>query len=151
MRAGLTVGEVAERSGLSVSALHFYERRGLIRSWRTSGNQRRYARDVLRRVALIRVAQQLGIPLTEMGVALGALPAVGTPSREDWAAMARFWAADLDRRINALQRMRDQLAGCIGCGCLSIDRCALYNPDDRLAGKGAGPILLQEGAANVRR
>lgn len=151
MRAGLTVGEVAERSGLSVSALHFYERRGLIRSWRTSGNQRRYARDVLRRVALIRVAQQLGIPLTEIGVALGALPAVGTPSREDWAAMARIWAADLDRRINALQRMRDQLAGCIGCGCLSIDRCALYNPDDRLAGEGAGPVLLREGEANVRR
>lgn len=151
MRQGMTVGEVAERSGLSVSALHYYERRGLIRSSRTSGNQRRYARDVLRRVALIQVAQRLGIPLTEIGVALGALPAVGTPSREDWAAMARIWAADLDRRINALQRMRDQLAGCIGCGCLSIDRCALYNPDDRLAGKGAGPILLQEGAANVRR
>ncbi len=145
MRQGLTVGEVAERSGLSVSALHYYERRGLIRSSRTSGNQRRYARDVLRRVALIQVAQRLGIPLTEIGVALGALPAVGTPSREDWAAMARIWAADLDRRINALQRMRDQLAGCIGCGCLSIDRCALYNPDDRLAGKGAGPVLLQEG------
>lgn len=143
MRAGMTVGEVAERSGLSVSALHFYERRGLIRSWRTSGNQRRYARDVLRRVALIRVAQQLGIPLAEIGAALAALPADGTPSRRDWEAMARIWSIDLDRRIVALQRMRDRLAGCIGCGCLSIDRCALYNPEDRLGRDGSGPVLLQ--------
>jgi len=143
MRQGMTVGEVAERSGLSVSALHFYERRGLIRSWRTSGNQRRYARDVLRRVALIQVAQQLGISLAEIGAALAALPSDGTPSRGDWEAMARIWSIDLDRRIAALRRMRDQLAGCIGCGCLSIDRCALYNPEDRLGRNETGPVLLR--------
>ena len=143
MKQGLAVGEVAARSGLSVSALHFYERRGLIRSSRTNGNQRRYGRDVLRRVALIQVAQQLGIGLAEIGAALATLPAGRNPTREDWEAMASVWATDLDRRIETLTRLRDRLAGCIGCGCLSIDRCALYNPDDRLAGRGVGPVLLR--------
>lgn len=143
MKQGLAVGEVAARSGLSVSALHFYERRGLIRSSRTNGNQRRYGRDVLRRVALIQVAQQLGIGLAEIGAALATLPAGRNPTREDWEAMASVWADDLDRRIEALTRLRHQLAGCIGCGCLSIDRCALYNPDDRLAARGVGPVLLR--------
>lgn len=143
MIQGLAVGEMALRSGASVSALHFYERKGLIRSSRTRGNQRRYGRDVLRRVALIQVAQQLGIPLAEVGAALAALPAGRTPSRKDWEGMARTWATGLDQRIAALTRLRDRLAGCIGCGCLSIDRCALYNADDRLAAEGAGPVLLR--------
>src|SRR5579863_6861810 len=142
MARELTVGEVAARSGVSVSALHFYERKGLIRSARTRGNQRRYARDVLRRVALIQVAQELGITLAEVGVVLAALPDHRTPSRADWERISRRWAVDLDRRIALLQRLRTRLAGCIGCGCLSIDRCAIFNRDDYLAAAGRGPVLL---------
>ena len=143
-KSTLSVGEVAARSGLAVSALHFYERQGLIHSMRTAGNQRRYGRDVLRRVAVIQTAQRLGIPLAEIATALSGLPAARTPSAEDWAAMARSWAVKLDRRIAELIRLRDQLASCIGCGCLSIDRCALHNPDDRAAARGAGHVLLRE-------
>ena len=143
MAREMTVGDLSARSGVSVSALHFYERKGLIRSWRTSGNQRRYDRDVLRRVALIQVAQEIGISLAEVGAALASLPNGRTPSRKDWARLSRSWAGDLDRRIGVLQKLRDNLTGCIGCGCLSIDRCAIFNADDHLASEGAGAALLQ--------
>ena len=143
---GLTVGEVAARSGVSVSALHFYERKGLIGSARTRGNQRRYGRDVLRRVSVIQAGQQLGIPLAEIGAALARLPAARTPTRQDWEALARHWATDLDHRIAALVNLRGRLAGCIGCGCLSLDRCALYNNDDHLAVVGPGPVILRQGS-----
>ena len=140
----LTVGEVAERSGVATSALRFYERQGLIHSRRTSGNQRRYARDVLRRVAFIRTAQRLGIPLAAIREVLGLLPNDRTPTREDWARISACWRADLDRRIRTLQRLRDNLTECIGCGCLSLDRCALSNPHDRLSARGPGPRRLIE-------
>ena len=144
----LSVGEVAARSGVSVSALHFYERKGLIKSYRTAGNQRRYARDVLRRVAIIHMAQQLGLSLATVGKALSTLPEGKTPSRDDWARLSRGWAGDLERRIAQLQRLQHDLTNCIGCGCLSIDRCALLNSEDALAAKGPGPVLiLQAGNA----
>jgi MerR family redox-sensitive transcriptional activator SoxR len=139
----LTVGEVAARSGVSVSALHFYERKGLISSHRTRGNQRRYGRDVLRRVSLIQFAQELGISLAEIGSTLGGLPQGRPPSRKDWERISQTWAVGLDRRIASLQALRKKLAGCIGCGCLSIDRCAIFNANDHLAAKGTGPILLR--------
>ncbi|MBC8038789.1 MAG: redox-sensitive transcriptional activator SoxR [Rhizobiales bacterium] len=143
MKKELTVGEVAARSGISVSALHFYERKGLIRSHRTGGNQRRYDRDVLRRVSLIQVAQELGIALAEVGATLGELPDGRPPSREDWERISQMWSANLDRRIASLQQLRDKLSACIGCGCLSIDRCAMFNADDHLAAKGSGAVLLR--------
>lgn len=146
----LSVGEVAKRAGVAVSALHFYEARGLIRSNRTGGNQRRYGRDVLRRIAVIRVAQQVGIPLAEIAAALDSLPEGRTPTRDDWAKLSTAWRDDLDRRIEQLTRLRDGLTDCIGCGCMSIDRCPLRNPGDRLARQGPGarrllPALLSQG------
>jgi MerR family redox-sensitive transcriptional activator SoxR len=142
-RAGvLTVGEVAKRSGVAVSALHFYESRGLIQSSRTAGNQRRYPREVLRRVAVIKVAQRVGMPLSSIRDALMTLPDGRTPSAADWGLMSSAWRAELDDRIGRLTRLRDQLAGCIGCGCLSIEACPLRNPSDVLAGQGSGPRLL---------
>ena len=138
----LTVGQLAARSGVRVSALHFYEREGLIASRRTSGNQRRYRRDMLRRVALIRVAQRVGIPLADVRAALAALPDGRTPNRRDWERLSRHWRAELDQRIHRLQQLRDQFTGCIGCGCLSIDHCALANPHDALGGEGPGPRRL---------
>ena len=140
----LTVGEVAARSGVSVSALHFYERSGLISARRTSGNQRRYRRDVLRRVALIRVAQRVGIPLADIRSALAGLPDGRTPTRRDWQQLSERWRAELDERIHRLQQLRDSFTDCIGCGCLSIDRCALANPRDALAAHGPGPRRLLE-------
>jgi len=140
----LTVGEVAARSGVSVSALHFYERSGLISARRTSGNQRRYRRDVLRRVALVRVAQRVGIPLADIRSALAQLPDERTPTRRDWQQLSERWRAELDERIHRLQQLRDSFTDCIGCGCLSIDRCALANPRDALAAHGAGPRRLLE-------
>ena len=138
----LSVGEVARRSGVAVSAVHFYERKGLISAWRSSGNQRRYARAVLRRIAVIKVAQQLGIPLAEIGARLATLPDDRTPGKADWARLARGWRADLDRRIAQLSRLRDDLDGCIGCGCLSVEACPLRNPGDALAAEGPGPRYL---------
>jgi MerR family redox-sensitive transcriptional activator SoxR len=138
----LSVGELAARAGVAVSALHFYERKGLIRSTRTSGNQRRYARATLRRVALIRVAQRVGIPLRMVGDALASLPDDRAPSREDWSRLSSAWRAELDLRIRQLAALRDQLDDCIGCGCLSIDRCALRNPDDVLGASGPGARRL---------
>src|SRR6201986_5137039 len=119
----LTVGEVAKRSGVNVSTLHFYESQGLIHSWRNAGNQRRYARDVLRRVAIIKVAQRAGIALAEIRQALAALPEKRTPTAEDWKLLSTRWRADLDDRLQRLARLRNQLDGCIGCGCLSLESC----------------------------
>lgn len=137
----LSVGEVAARAGVAVSALHFYETRGLIRSIRSGGNQRRYTRGVLRRVAVIKAAQRVGIPLDEIRTALDTLPPDRSPTAEDWAALSMRWKDDLDSRITELVRLRDHLDGCIGCGCLSIDRCPLYNPNDRLGREGSGARL----------
>ena len=130
----LTVGELARRSGVSVSAVHFWEREGLIHGWRSPGNQRRYERAALRRVAIIKVAQAVGIPLAEIKARLDSLP----PGKQGWAKLAGEWRAELDRRIVLLTRLRDRLEGCIGCGCLSIGECPLRNPEDRLAGEGPG-------------
>lgn len=138
----LTPGQLAARSGVAVSALHFYERQGLIHSRRNRGNQRRYPREMLRRVAFIRVSQRVGISLAEIRAALATLPEGRTPGREDWARLSALWQADLDRRIAQLSRLRDDLSGCIGCGCLSLDRCVLFNPEDTLGDDGPGPRLL---------
>lgn len=138
----LTPGEVSQRAGVAVSALHFYEREGLIESHRTAGNQRRYHRDMLRRIAFIRVSQSLGIPLRDIGEALDSLPENKTPTKADWARLSAHWRADLDARIAQLERLRDDLDGCIGCGCLSLKSCSLYNPEDELGLSGAGPQRL---------
>jgi MerR family transcriptional regulator, redox-sensitive transcriptional activator SoxR len=140
----LTPGDVAARSGIAVSALHFYERQGLIHSRRTAGNQRRYARETLRRIAFIRASQRVGIPLADIRAALETLPEGRTPGREDWERLSLRWRDDLDRRIAQLVRLRDDLTTCIGCGCLSLDRCALANPGDALAERGPGAHLLDE-------
>lgn len=139
----LTVGEVAKRSGLAVSAIHFYESKGLIHSRRSSGNQRRYSRDVLRRVAVIKVAQRLGIPLSSIAQAFSKLPNGRTPTVGDWNKLSESWRQELDERINKLTSLRDQLTDCIGCGCLSIERCKLRNPWDELSEQGAGPRMLE--------
>ncbi len=136
--AELTPGQVAQRSGVAVSALHFYERQGLINSRRTSGNQRRYKRETLRRVAFIRASQRVGIPLAEIKRAMDTLPDGRTPRRDDWEQLSLGWRADLDRRIEQLVRLRDELTTCIGCGCLSLDTCALSNPKDELGKLGPG-------------
>jgi MerR family transcriptional regulator, redox-sensitive transcriptional activator SoxR len=138
----LTVGQVAARSGVAVSAIHFYEAKGLIKSWRTRGNQRRYPRAVLRRVAVIKVAQRVGVPLKLIREAFRSLPKERTPTAEDWAALSTHWRKDLDDRIARLTRLRDELSYCIGCGCLSLDSCPLYNPNDKLSKQGPGPRLL---------
>ena len=135
----LAPGELAERADVTVSALHFYEREGLIDSRRTSGNQRRYHRDVLRRVAFIRFSQRLGISLHDIGAALDTLPAGHTPKSADWSRLSERWRSDLDGRIARLQNLRDNLDGCIGCGCLSLETCAIYNYEDALATLGPGP------------
>ena len=140
----LTVGEVAERSGLAVSALHFYETKGLISSIRTRGNQRRYGRDVLRRLGIIKVAQRVGIPLSEIQAAFESLPQGRTPTAADWQTLSGLWKEDLDERIRQLSLLRDRLAGCIGCGCLSIESCPLRNPGDRLGRQGPGARLLED-------
>jgi MerR family transcriptional regulator, redox-sensitive transcriptional activator SoxR len=137
-----SVGEVAARVGVNTSALRFYEEHGLIRSERSPSGHRRYRPDVLRRVSFIKAAQQVGLSLDDIRTALGSLPYARTPSRRDWARLAASWQPMLDDRITQLQRMRDQLDSCIGCGCLSLDTCGLYNPDDRAASLGAGPRYL---------
>lgn len=138
----LSVGEVARRSGVAVSTLHFYESKGLITSSRTQGNQRRYPRNVLRRVALIRVAQRVGIPLADIEVALSRLPNPASPSHCDWRQLSAAWRDELDERIAQLKALRDTLDDCIGCGCLSIRNCRLRNPDDILAAQGPGAHRL---------
>ncbi|MFK4064489.1 redox-sensitive transcriptional activator SoxR [Streptomyces sp. NPDC029674] len=139
-----TIGELAQRSGVAPSALRFYESEGLITSRRTTGNQRRYSRDTLRRVAFIRTSQQLGMPLATIREVLALLPDDRTPTRADWARISECWRDDLDTRIRTLQRLRDNLTDCIGCGCLSLSRCALSNTLDALGSRGPGPRRLVE-------
>lgn len=138
----LTIGDLSARTGVAPSALRFYEQQSLIGSSRTSGGQRRYHRDVIRRVSFIRVAQQVGLSLGEIEGALARLPQGRTPTRKDWQSVSAAWRPGLDRRIELLERLRDDLTGCIGCGCLSIDVCPLYNAGDRLAAEGPGPRIL---------
>jgi MerR family redox-sensitive transcriptional activator SoxR len=135
----LGVGEVAQRSGLTISTLHFYESKGLIKAFRSAGNQRRYLRSILRRLAVIKVAQKVGVPLSDIAEALQALPSERTPGVRDWRRLSRNWKQSLDERIHALTQLRDQLDGCIGCGCLSLKACPLRNPGDDLADEGPGP------------
>ena len=139
MSATLTIGELARRSGVATSALRFYEERGLIQSERSSAGHRRYARPVIRRVAFIVFAQRVGLSLEEIGEELARLPADRAPARGDWAALSATWTARIDERIAELQRLRSGLESCIGCGCLSLDRCHMANPGDRAAARGAGP------------
>ncbi|EPL07975.1 redox-sensitive transcriptional activator SoxR [Pseudomonas sp. CF161] len=137
----LTVGQLSERSGVAVTALHFYESKGLIKSNRNAGNQRRYHREVLRRVALIKIAQRLGIPLATIGEALQALPDGRAPTAADWKNLSAQWRNDLDERISKLIWLRDQLNGCMGCGCLSMEACPLRNFGDVLGERGPGAHL----------
>lgn len=141
----LSVGEFAHRAGVPVSTLHFYEAKGLIAPRRTRGNQRRYPRSLLRRVSMIRIAQRAGISLAEIREALSALPAARTPNAADWRRLATSWKDGLDRRITALTQLRDEMAGCIGCGCLSLKECPLRNPRDELGRTATGAVLLRDG------
>jgi len=143
MAGDLTIGELAERSGVAPSALRFYEERGLISADRTSGNQRRYPRRALRRVALVQAGRAAGIPLERIRAALDTLPTERPPTRRDWERLSRAWREDIDERIATLEAVRDRLTTCIGCGCLSIDRCSLLNPDDEAAAFGAGAHYLR--------
>ena len=140
----LTIGALAERSGVAASAIRFYEAQGLIEARRTNGNQRRYDRGVLRRIALIQAGRAAGISLERIRTALDTLPAGRTPTRRDWERFSRRWRDDLDRRIATLQAIRDRMTTCIGCGCLSIDRCELLNPDDEAGGAGPGAHYLHQ-------
>ncbi|MBA0125622.1 redox-sensitive transcriptional activator SoxR [Haloechinothrix sp. YIM 98757] len=139
----LTIGQVAERSGVPTTALRFYEDRGLITSQRTTGNQRRFPRSILRRIAFIRSAQRIGLSLEEISQALATLPHDHAPTKADWARLSSQWRQELDARIDALQRLRDNLTGCIGCGCLSLKSCALQNQDDEMARFGPGAPRLK--------
>ena len=138
----LTVGDVAHRSGFAASALRFYEREGLIRATRTSGGQRRYERSVLRRLAFIRAARNIGLSLVEVREALDTLPGGRTPTKSDWARLSKAWSARLDEQIRALRALREGLDSCIGCGCLSLRRCAISNPSDVAAASGVGAVYL---------
>jgi MerR family redox-sensitive transcriptional activator SoxR len=140
--ANLSVGYVAKRTGVKVSTLHFYEQKGLIRSWRNQGNQRRYKRDVLRRISVIKAAQRLGISLQNIHQTFLGMPNERTPDKKDWAQLSKRWQQQLDQQINSLIKLRDSLDGCIGCGCLSMQKCPIYNPDDVLEGEGPGPVIL---------
>ena len=138
----LTIGALSERTGVAPSALRFYEAEDLIRSSRTSGGQRRYRRDTIRRVSFVRIAQQVGLSLDEIREALSSLPEERTPDRRDWERLSASWRPRLDERIAALERLRDRLDGCIGCGCLSLSLCKLANPDDVAGRAGPGPRYL---------
>lgn len=142
VRIELTVGEMAQRSGVPVSTLHFYEKKGLITARRTDGNQRRYPRGLLRHIAIIRIAQRAGISLAEIKDTLSSLPEDRAPSALEWRRMSANWADNLDNRITALTQLRDDMQGCIGCGCLSMKDCPLRNPKDILGNAGSGPVLL---------
>jgi len=139
----LTIGELAERSGVAASAIRYYETRGLVRSRRTTGNQRRYPRAELRRLAFIRTAQRVGLTLDEVETALATLPSNRTPTKADWSRLSRSWRPRLDAQIRQLERLRDTLDSCIGCGCLSLQRCSLSNPGDEVAARGPGPVFLE--------
>ena len=140
----MSVGQVARRAGVKVSTLHFYEQKGLIQSWRNAGNQRRYDRSVLRRIAVIKTAQQLGMSLQEVTLALSHLPKDHAPTEKEWRVMADGWKLQLDERISRLQTLRNNLDECIGCGCLSINKCKLRNPQDILAQSGNGAVLWKK-------
>lgn len=140
----LTIGELSARSGVAPSALRFYETLGLVVSGRSSGNQRRYERSTLRRIAVVQAGKAAGIPLEQIRAALAALPSERSPDRSDWERLSRAWRDDLDRRIAVLEALRGRLTTCIGCGCLSIDRCDLLNPDDEAARLGAGAHYLEQ-------
>uniref|UniRef100_A0A486XTR2 Redox-sensitive transcriptional activator SoxR n=1 Tax=Rheinheimera sp. BAL341 TaxID=1708203 RepID=A0A486XTR2_9GAMM len=139
-----SVGRVAKRCGVTISTLHFYEQKGLIHSWRNAGNQRRYKPEVLRRIAIIKAAQKVGISLDEVKQAFLSLPDNRTPTTDDWQQLSQSWQQILDARIAYLQTLRDYLTGCIGCGCLSMSKCPLYNPDDKLAQQGSGAVILKQ-------
>jgi MerR family transcriptional regulator, redox-sensitive transcriptional activator SoxR len=147
----LTIGELSARSGVAASALRFYEAQELIHAERTSGNQRRYPRATLRRVALVQAGRAAGIPLEQIRTALETLPSTRTPTRRDWERLSRNWRAEIDHRLTTLQALRDRLTTCIGCGCLSIDRCALLNPDDEAATLGPGAHYLQRDSRRARQ
>lgn len=138
----MTIGELAQRAGVATSALRFYETKGLIASERTSGNQRRYPRATLRRVSLIRAAQEVGLSLSEAADALETLPHDKTPTKRDWEKLSRSWRSRLDAQITELQALRDELTDCIGCGCLSLESCTLVNPADAISDRGSGPRYL---------
>ncbi len=138
----LTIGATAQRAGVAASTLRFYESRGLVQSQRGRGNQRRFHRSMLRRISLIKIAQSLGLSLGEIGDALEALPDQRTPTKKDWEKLSRKWRDQLDDRIQSLQVMREKLTGCIGCGCLSLKRCGLYNQEDCAGSLGSGPRYL---------
>lgn len=142
-QTGLTIGEVAERTGMATSALRYWEDLGLIHARRTTGNQRRYERATIRRVSFVRAAQRVGLSLEEIARALATLPEGRTPTSRDWARLSRAWRPRLDQQIGRLEKLRDQLDSCIGCGCLSLSTCALHNPDDVLAARGPGAVLLE--------
>jgi MerR family transcriptional regulator, redox-sensitive transcriptional activator SoxR len=142
----ITIGELAARSGVAPSALRFYEQRGLIRSERTSGNQRRYSRGQLRRVAFVRAAQRVGLSIGEIRDAMSTLPDNRTPTKADWERLSRSWQERLDAQIHDLERLKTRLTSCIGCGCLSLRRCALSNPDDAVATRGPGAVYLRDEA-----
>jgi MerR family transcriptional regulator, redox-sensitive transcriptional activator SoxR len=144
--AHLTIGELAERSGVSTSALRYYEAQGLIHAERTAGNQRRYRRATLRRVAFVRSAQRVGLTLEEISEALSTLPEGRTPTKADWSRLSQGWRPRIDAQIERLERLREKLDGCIGCGCLSLRTCALSNPDDVVASRGPGAVYLEPGA-----
>ena len=143
--ANWTPGRVARRCGVAVSTLHFYEEKGLIRSWRNAGNQRRYKADVLRRISVIKAAQKMGISLDEIKSALATLPDNRTPSARDWEKLSTHWREGLNERIAYLERLRDRLTGCIGCGCLSMKNCPIYNEGDKLGAEGSGAVYLERG------
>jgi MerR family transcriptional regulator, redox-sensitive transcriptional activator SoxR len=146
----LSIGEVADRSGVAPSALRYYEAEGLVRARRSAGGQRRYERDVLRRLAFIRIAQRVGLTLDEVRDALGSLPEERTPTAKDWARLSRSWRPRLDEQIVMLTRLREDLSSCIGCGCLSLRACRLYNPDDGASTLGSGPrYLLGDSAGDL--
>lgn len=142
--ANLTVGQVAKRCGIKVSTLHFYENKGLIKSFRNQGNQRRYKKEILRRVSVIKAAQKMGISLQEIKHAFATLPNNRTPDANDWQQLASHWRDDLNKRIHYMENLRDYLTGCIGCGCLSMKKCPLYNKEDKLAELGVGPVILEQ-------
>ncbi len=150
MDAELTIGALSERTGVAPSALRFYEAEGLIHATRSDGGQRRYQREVVRRVSFIRVAQQVGLRLDEISEALSSLPQQRTPTEKDWEKLSRSWRRRLDERIAMLERLRDRLDGCIGCGCLSLRHCRILNPGDQAASRGPGPRYVLEGGMRER-
>jgi MerR family redox-sensitive transcriptional activator SoxR len=149
MATELTIGEVAARSGIASSAIRFYEAEGLIAARRTSGNQRRYDRSILRRIAVIQAGRAAGVSLERIRAALATLPAERTPTRRDWERLSRRWRDDLDRQIATLQALRNRLTTCIGCGCLSIDACDLLNPEDEAAAGGPGAHYLERDSSRA--